>query len=125
MHTISPEELSTFVANIFHNVGTAQETADFVAESLVKSNLAGHDSHGVIRTEMYTQMITTRNLITPNAEPTIARSHGVVTMVDAQRSFGQVSAHYAISVAIDKAKEQGVDNFCQKIHQRWHGANPF
>ncbi|MFN3448052.1 MAG: Ldh family oxidoreductase, partial [Roseococcus sp.] len=50
---IPVEELQSFVTRIFLATGCAQKEAARIAEHLVGANLAGHDSHGVVRVPRY------------------------------------------------------------------------
>ena len=52
---IAPQKLQHLIAQIFLGVGCGQREAEVVADHLVKANLSGHDSHGVIRAPIYIQ----------------------------------------------------------------------
>lgn len=106
MQTIQSQTLTSYIQSLFQAAGAPTTHAERVANSLVSANLAGHDSHGVIRTVQYLNNIKDA-MLDPVAEPAIVREMGVVTMVDGQRSFGQVAAHHAINIAIEKAKTYG------------------
>ncbi len=107
MPIIKATTLTNFVSRILHSAGTTAHNSHLVANSLVKSNLAGHDSHGVIRLQNYLDAIAAGNL-DPTAEPVVARETGAISMVDAQLTFGQVGAHFAITVTIEKARIHGL-----------------
>ena len=49
MPTISHGVLREFVYNIYRGAGGTEEDARIVSDHVVDSNLAGHDSHGVIK----------------------------------------------------------------------------
>jgi uncharacterized oxidoreductase len=49
MKTLDPEPLKRFIASLFARAGCGDEEAVVIADHLVEANLAGHDSHGVIR----------------------------------------------------------------------------
>lgn len=104
---ITAEVLTPFVTNIFQAAGTPPNAAALVAQSLVQSNLFGHDSHGIVRVMQYLNGIEAGEY-KPAAEPTVAHEKGAITMVDAGFGFGQVAAHYAMTIAIAKAKQYGV-----------------
>ena len=53
MPTFAPEPLNDFAREVFIRAGVPADEAAVVAKSLVASNLAGHDSHGVIRVAQY------------------------------------------------------------------------
>jgi uncharacterized oxidoreductase len=107
MPVINSTVLSEFVASIFEAAGTPKEGAHLVANSLVKSNLVGHDSHGVVRVMQYLDTIT-RGELNPAVEPVIVHETPTITIVDARRGFGQIGAHFAMSVTIEKARSQGL-----------------
>ena len=67
----------------------------------------GHDSHGVIRVEAYVASIEDGRT-DPAAEPRIERSDGATAVVDGGWNFGQVVAHFATDVAIERAREHGL-----------------
>lgn len=107
MPVIKPTVLTEFVCRIFQAAGATEDAACLVAESLVTTNLTGHDSHGVIRVRQYLDYIAAGRL-NPTAEPVIARETAIITLVDAQQSFGQVAARFAMGITIEKARAQGL-----------------
>ena len=107
MITIQPDTLTHFVHDMFRAAGAAEDDAALVTHSLVSTNLAGHDSHGVMRTVQYVAMIR-RGEIDVDAAPRLSQETAVLALVDAQRSFGQAAAHFAMQRCIEKAREQGL-----------------
>jgi LDH2 family malate/lactate/ureidoglycolate dehydrogenase len=107
MQIIDSPSFTTYIQALFQAAGAPQDHAQQVAASLVSANMAGHDSHGVIRTPQYLANIK-ESVINPSAKPTMTRQTGVVSMVDGQRSFGQVGARYAMTIALEKAKTYGL-----------------
>jgi uncharacterized oxidoreductase len=99
--------LADFVQGIFQAAGARSDAARLVADSLITSDVAGHTAHGVARVRGYLDSIAAGEL-DPAAEPLIAHETSTVTLVDAQRSFGQVAARFAMQVTIDKARTQGL-----------------
>ncbi|SVC34737.1 uncharacterized protein METZ01_LOCUS287591, partial [marine metagenome] len=57
MPTLSSEQLVRAITAMLAAVDTPPESAKIVAELLVEANLAGHDSHGVIRIPQYLETI--------------------------------------------------------------------
>jgi LDH2 family malate/lactate/ureidoglycolate dehydrogenase len=47
-------------------------------------------------------------VVKPNAKPSVERETPVAALVDGAWTFGQVSMHYAIDLAVRKARESGV-----------------
>lgn len=92
---------------LFMAAGATGTNAELVAESLVGNNLAGHDSHGVIRYIQYLQAIE-KGQVDPASTPTIVKETPSSTLVDGNWTFGQVGARIAMRKAIEKAKTQGI-----------------
>ena len=107
MITIQPDTLTDFIHDMFRAAGASEDDAALVTRSLVTTNLAGHDSHGVMRVMQYVAMIR-RGEIDVDAAPRVAQETAVLALVDADRSFGQAAARFAMQTCIDKAREQGL-----------------
>jgi LDH2 family malate/lactate/ureidoglycolate dehydrogenase len=92
---------------IFMAAGTPQHIADDVAQMLVKANLTGHDSHGVLRILRYLQSIEEGRII-PSAEPMILKETPNTMVVDGGDGFGLYTARWAMARAIEKARRAQV-----------------
>jgi uncharacterized oxidoreductase len=88
-------------------MGADRDVAEEVARHLVGSNLAGHDSHGVIRVPQYVAEAD-RGLLVPAARPVVLRDGEVAALVDARRAFGQFSTMFAVEWAMARARRHGV-----------------
>ena len=93
--THSAEDLLHLARGVLEAAGAPPASAALVAESLVESNLRGHDSHGVLRLTRYVQFISEQRL-DPEAEPEVIDRHGAVCTVDGRNGFGQVAARNAV-----------------------------
>ncbi len=107
MLTFTADQLRQLASRIFQGAGTPAEIADEVAGSLVSANLAGHDSHGVIRVSSYVDQIR-KGEYQPAAQPEIIADRGCTATVDGNWGFGQITARFAVDLAIEKAKEHQV-----------------
>jgi uncharacterized oxidoreductase len=107
MPVIDADTLTRFVAEIFAHSGASREVAQTVAESLVLSNLKGHDSHGVIRVIEYVDWIA-KGWIVPSAALEVVTERESLLVVDGHFGFGQVIGREATKLAIPKAKRTGV-----------------
>jgi LDH2 family malate/lactate/ureidoglycolate dehydrogenase len=105
--TVPAAQLLALTRRIFEAAGTPADLADVVADHLISANLAGHDSHGVIRIPSYVQTIR-RGALDPAARPRVLQDRGPVLLVDGNWAFGQVAARYGIDLAVGRAKEVGV-----------------
>ena len=74
MPIIQADDLEKLVASILAAAGARVDYADIVATHLVNANLAGHDSHGVIRTPHYVRSID-QGQLQPTAVPEIVRGN--------------------------------------------------
>jgi LDH2 family malate/lactate/ureidoglycolate dehydrogenase len=102
----SAEQLRVVTERIFTAAGAPPDLAAEMGEALVGANLAGHDSHGVIRIPAYLRMIESGQL-DPKARPEIIKETATTALVDGKWTFGHVAAKYGTTVAIKKAKESG------------------
>jgi LDH2 family malate/lactate/ureidoglycolate dehydrogenase len=107
MKVLEPAILIDFVAGIFEAAGATATGARQVANSLVTSDLVGHDSHGIVRVRQYLDTID-QGALDPAAEPAIIQETAVMTGVDARRGFGQIAARFAMELTIQKAEMYGL-----------------
>lgn len=98
-------------------VGTASEAAQIVADSLVNANLAGHDSHGVLRLPAYLDGARQGHVV-PNAVPTLLSESGATAIVDALHGWGQPAMWLATRAAIGRAREHGLG--AAVVHRCYH-----
>ena len=106
-HIFQAADLQKFANDLFVAAGTPQHIADNVAEILIKANLAGHDSHGVLRIPSYLEGIEGGG-IQPAAEPNILRETDNTLHIDGERGFGHYAARYAIRARSRKKRKTGV-----------------
>ena len=107
MPNFQAEQLKKISTQIFEAAGVPTSIAMRVSDSLVEGNLAGHDSHGVIRIMQYIDDINHGNL-DPHAEIEIISETPTTALLDAHNAFGQVAAARGMSMAIEKAKQHHV-----------------
>ncbi len=101
------DELRRAVERIVMAVGTAPEGAKEVADHLVGSHLAGHDSHGIQHLPRYIEEVRAGE-IDASARPEVVSETQVTTLVRGHWSWGHVTAAFATQAAIVKARENGI-----------------
>ena len=101
------ESLRSLCRGIFEGAGAPSDIASAVAESLVLTNLFGHDSHGVLRVKQYVSMIGD-GMIKPSARPGVKRRFGATAMVTGGYGFGQIGARFTAELAIELAQQHGI-----------------
>ena len=107
MTVISAMELTQFAVDLFQAAGVPSGEAQLVAESLVESNLRGHDSHGVVRVPDYVVQLRKGELVAGVPLQTIRETPSLLT-ADAHFGFGQVQCVALIEQLISKARQQGL-----------------
>ena len=89
MPSISIESLQEFAVQLLNQGGASPTEAAVVGPSLVKSDLFGYSSHGVMRIPFYLQMLKDGDICSEAELETIADSPaGLAT--DANWGFGRV-----------------------------------
>lgn len=101
-----PARLRNFCEEVLARLGVPAEDAAFVADSLVRANLEGADSHGISRLGIYVRRLK-EGRISARPEVRIERS-GSVLRVDGDNGLGQVVSHRALNEAVPVARETGI-----------------
>jgi LDH2 family malate/lactate/ureidoglycolate dehydrogenase len=102
-----PAILSRIVFDLCQASGSSNDEAALVSSRLLKADLTGHPSHGIIRIPSYMMMVR-HDWIKPGVIPEVIRDNGPTALIDGHRSYGQVGAEKAMKVAIAKALEHGI-----------------
>ncbi len=103
----SADTLQDLTARVFRALAAPVETAQVVASALVDANLAGHDSHGVMRIPSYVSMVH-RGIVRPAARPRVVTAHKATALVSGEWGFGQMTGIAAIDEAVTRAQEYGI-----------------
>src|SRR5262249_1502105 len=107
MPTIEAKTLERTAEEIFTARRVPPGDARLIASLLVRANLRGHDSHGVIRIPQYCGSLEDGTMNpTPNVRVVVDTP--TIAVVDGDRGFGQVVAKRGTEVAVEKAKSQGL-----------------
>ncbi len=107
MPTVPAADLRILMRELLIAAGTPPDVATMVGDSLVDSNLAGHDSHGVIRILHYLD-VASKGAVDPAAEPEVVREHGATVTIDGKWTWGQRSRWMATEAACARAREFGI-----------------
>jgi LDH2 family malate/lactate/ureidoglycolate dehydrogenase len=99
--------LEAFTVDIVQRMGADAEVAAEVARHLVRANLSGHDSHGVLRIAQYVADADRGDLV-PAARPAVAQEGAVAAVIDAGLGFGHFSTAFAMEWAMARARRHGV-----------------
>lgn len=107
MKVLSANQLKQICIVVLEAVGTKRNEAEIVADSLVKANLRGIDSHGVFRLIAYVNRVRHKTII-PGAPFTTVRETLSTALVSGGFGFGQVIGVRAMKLAVEKARETGI-----------------
>jgi len=111
MPVFKAEELRKLSEEIFTAYGATAEEAKIVSDFLIKANLCGHDSHGLIRVIQYVEAIE-KGILRPGAKVEVVRETPSSALLKGNWGFGQIVAKKAMELAIKKARENTVSIVC-------------
>lgn len=104
---LDAQTMRNFVTAIMSAAGCSTEESKLIARLLVEANLAGHDSHGVIRVPRYLQMMRDQ-LIFADRKVELLVDTPALSVVDGKFGFGQTVAKQATEIGIRKCREAGL-----------------
>jgi LDH2 family malate/lactate/ureidoglycolate dehydrogenase len=99
--------LRDFSATIFERLGLPQAHAYIAAECLVKANLRGLDSHGVVRIPIYAKRLRL-GLVNPRPTLAVDQVAPSAAWLDGEDGMGMVVGTKAMEAAITLARNTGV-----------------
>ncbi len=104
---IPARALEAWAGSLLRALGAPDDVAAEVARHLVGANLAGHDSHGVLRLAQYVAQVE-GGAIQPAARGRVARANEVMCLFDGQRGFGQWACRQALEWCLERAPTSGI-----------------
>lgn len=117
MPHVPVSELRRLATGLIAAVGTPEDLAESVGESLVNSNLAGHDSHGVLRIPGYLGAARAGDVQVAE-RPEVTRIDRATARVDGRFGWGQPSMWLAVETVLERAREHGVG--CVVVNRSFH-----
>ena len=105
--TKTVDDLRKVVENISTAVGTPPDTAAVLADILVGSHLAGHDSHGIQHLPRYIREVQAGEIV-PKTNPEIIEETASTALVKGNWGWGHLTAEFATRIGIEKARENGI-----------------
>ena len=104
---IQEEKLNAFCQDAFEGFGFSPEEAGIIKDVLMMSDMYGIQSHGMQRVVRYHKGIE-KGLIDINAKPEVVFETPVSAVIEGHDAMGQLVGHFAMELAIKKAKESGI-----------------
>jgi LDH2 family malate/lactate/ureidoglycolate dehydrogenase len=102
-----PEQLQSFVAELFRRAGMEAPEAEFCAQAVVETNLWGVDSHGVLRVPLYVKRLR-NGAMNPHPNTKIVRGALALQVLDGDDGPGFIVGRDAMQRAITLAEQYGV-----------------
>lgn len=124
MGTYSECNLKSFCEDLLISVGMNQENAFVVADSLVKANLEGVDSHGISRLTIYVKRFNDHR-INVNPDIKLTEQTPSVLLVDGDNGLGHVVSYQAILKGREMAKQSGITAIAIKNSNHFGTASYF
>src|ERR1700722_16847936 len=107
MPTFFGPELKKVARDIFRAAGATDHDASIVGDALTEANLAGHDSHGVLRIPEYVRWMEEK-LVNTAARMDVVLETDSFALINGNWGFGQVMGRQAMELAVAKAGRVGV-----------------
>jgi LDH2 family malate/lactate/ureidoglycolate dehydrogenase len=107
MTQISTEVLRIFVTALYRAAGLPPDDATLVADTLVRADMWGHSSHGVMRAPWYIDRIRS-GVMNPITQTETLVDAGAISVIDGKDGVGQVIARQAMQDAVRRARLHGV-----------------
>lgn len=105
--TLNPDRLADVLTQIFMAAGGTEPEAREIGSNLVRANLAGHDSHGVVRTQRYCEWVRDGKMFFDRHVSTVMDSPAFA-LLEGNMGFGQSLGIEAVAIGLEKARDQGV-----------------
>jgi LDH2 family malate/lactate/ureidoglycolate dehydrogenase len=99
--------LRAVAAAVFEKCGLSSPDAALLAGTLVRADLRGIHSHGVLRVGDYVAKLQTGG-VDPRGQPRVVSDAGAALVVDGGNSMGQIGGTFAMRQAIERARTTGV-----------------
>ncbi|MEK6710134.1 MAG: Ldh family oxidoreductase [Nitrospinota bacterium] len=102
-----PEALEGFITAVFHKLGMPEGDANWLAHTLVLTELRGVSSHGVIRLPNYARRVEA-GVLNPNPRIRVEKDRGALALMDGDNGMGQIVARRAMEECIARAGRHNV-----------------
>jgi LDH2 family malate/lactate/ureidoglycolate dehydrogenase len=104
---VTPEHLREIASTILKGFKATDEEAALVAESLVRANMRGIDTHGVNYLKPLSERVGAHLMDIPT-NIRLIKDADTTALLDGGNGFGQVAAHRAMRISIRKGRDFGI-----------------
>ena len=104
---IPPNRLKEASIHILTGLNATADEAALTADSLIRAEMRGTDTHGVVYLKLLANRIDARMVNLPT-QLKIIREDIATGLIDGGNGLGQVAAHGAMTMSVEKAKRGGI-----------------
>lgn len=104
---VRPERLREVVYSILKGLAASDEEAALAAESLVRAEMRGIDTHGVYFLKLLSERVEAGMVSLPTKLEVI-KEEDATALIDGRNGLGQIAAYRAMRMSIQKAKRFGI-----------------
>jgi len=104
---IRPERLKKIAVEILKGFNATEGEAALVAESLVRADMRGIDTHGVHFLTLLASRVEAGMIQIPT-HLKVVKNEGTTALIDGGDGLGQVAAHRAMEMSVEKARKFGM-----------------
>lgn len=102
------ETLEKFIPSVLSKAGIPGNDTSIISDVLLQADRLGFDSHGVNRLKpIYLDRIRD-GIINPVTNAEVVKENPATAVIDGHNGMGQVISHFAMTLAIEKAKKYGM-----------------
>ncbi|HZG69918.1 MAG TPA: Ldh family oxidoreductase [Chondromyces sp.] len=124
MNHYAESDLKEFCQNVLVKIGMTKENSIIVADSLVKANLEGMDSHGINRLPVYVKRFMDQRInIIPKIK--LEQKSDSVLVVNGDNGLGHVVSYHSIRKGMEMAKQAGMAAIAIKNSNHFGAASYF
>lgn len=105
--TVLADDLTRFGTATLQTFGVPHADALLLADSLVKAELWGHASHGMLRLPWYVERLRS-GAMSAVTQSTVAVDNGAVVVLDGQDGIGQVLTDQGVKIGVERARRHGI-----------------
>lgn len=107
-YRIQPDTLKDLLKNLFLHGNLSEEDAEISSEYMIRTNLWGVDSHGVLRMPIYLKRLLS-GAVNPKPDIKILKGeHSPLALMDGDAGLGYIVGKRGMDEALQRAKEFGI-----------------
>jgi uncharacterized oxidoreductase len=106
MNLYDLDDIENCVSAIFRADGAEDAEARSIARHLCSANLAGHESHGLLRVPLYLQW-RQQGRVHYKKQPEVIKDQGAWAWIHGNGGFGQCVGEFAVDFGVGRARELG------------------